>query len=289
MVNQAVACSDKNERNKMAKAIIGVMGNLNPHLRDVPDFQHKLWDQLFIMSEFNLDVDSPFPKPSKEIFSFVNFDIDKINKRVQELSFLNAGVNILVEDKKTGKSKKFSNSGGLSSYVKFLKGRKQNISEIFHCEGEQDGLSVEIALQWNDAYSENVLCYTNNIPQKDGGTHLSGFRSSLTRVMKTFIRKEELNKKFRNKDSATNVLSFPDIVFEGIRKDCIGEIIMSMDIIKNEIIDTDKTEFNHLIHLIIHSMLHLLGYKHDIENDAILMERKEIEFLSKIGIPNPYK
>ena len=75
-------------------------------------------------------------------------------------------MNILVEDKKTGKSKKFSNSGGLSSYVKFLKGRKQNISEIFHCEGEQDGLSVEIALQWNDAYSENVLCYTNNIPQK---------------------------------------------------------------------------------------------------------------------------
>ena len=134
-------------------------------------------------------------KPSKDIFSFVNFDIDKINKRVQELSFLNAGVNILVEDKKTGKSKKFSNSGGLSSYVKFLKGRKQNISEIFHCEGEQDGLTVEIALQWNDAYSENVLCYTNNIPQKDGGTHLSGFRSSLTRVMKAFVRKEELNKK----------------------------------------------------------------------------------------------
>ena len=68
MVDQAVGCPDKKERNKMAKAIIGVMGNLNPHLRDVPDFQHKLWDQLFIMSGFNLDVDSPFPKPSKEIF-----------------------------------------------------------------------------------------------------------------------------------------------------------------------------------------------------------------------------
>ena len=68
MVNQAVSCSNKEERNNMAKAIIGVMGNLNPHLRDVPDFQHKLWDQLFIMSGFNLDVDSPFPKPSKEIF-----------------------------------------------------------------------------------------------------------------------------------------------------------------------------------------------------------------------------
>ena len=68
MVDQAVSCPDKKERNKMAKAIIGVMGNLNPHLRDVPDFQHKLWDQLFIMSGFILDVDSPFPKPSKEIF-----------------------------------------------------------------------------------------------------------------------------------------------------------------------------------------------------------------------------
>ena len=68
MVDQAVGCPDKKERNKMAKAIIGVMGNLNPHLRDVPDFQHKLWDQLFIMSGFNLDVDSPFAKPSKEIF-----------------------------------------------------------------------------------------------------------------------------------------------------------------------------------------------------------------------------
>ena len=68
MVDQAINCIDKKERNKMAKAIIGVMGNLNPHLRDVADFQHKLWDQLFIMSGFNLDVDSPFPKPSKEIY-----------------------------------------------------------------------------------------------------------------------------------------------------------------------------------------------------------------------------
>jgi hypothetical protein len=69
MIDQALACEDKVERNKIAKAIIGVMGNLNPHLRDVPDFQHKLWDQLFIMSDFELDVDSPYPLPSKEIFS----------------------------------------------------------------------------------------------------------------------------------------------------------------------------------------------------------------------------
>ena len=68
MVNMAIDCGNKIERNKMAKAIIGVMGNLNPHLRDVPDFQHKLWDQLFIMSQFKLDVDSPYPKPEKEVF-----------------------------------------------------------------------------------------------------------------------------------------------------------------------------------------------------------------------------
>ena len=68
MVNMAIDCNDITERNKMAKAIIGVMGNLNPHLRDVPDFQHKLWDQLFIMSQFKLDVDSPYPKPQKEVF-----------------------------------------------------------------------------------------------------------------------------------------------------------------------------------------------------------------------------
>ena len=68
MIDQALACDDRHERNNIAKAIIGVMGNMNPHLRDVPDFQHKLWDQLFIMSDFTLDVDSPYPLPSKEVF-----------------------------------------------------------------------------------------------------------------------------------------------------------------------------------------------------------------------------
>ena len=69
MIDHALSCDNKNERNKIVKAIIGVMGNLNPHLRDVPDFQHKLWDQLFIMSDFTLNVDSPYPKPIKEVFS----------------------------------------------------------------------------------------------------------------------------------------------------------------------------------------------------------------------------
>ena len=132
--------------------------------------------------------------PSKEIFASTNFEIEKIYKRIQELSFLNAGVSINVEDKRNGKSKKFKNNGGLSSYVRHLKGRKQVISEIFECSAKESDVGVEIARQWVDSYSENVLCYTNNIPQKDGGTHLAGFRGSLTRVLKAFIKKENAKK-----------------------------------------------------------------------------------------------
>ena len=129
-------------------------------------------------------------KPSKDIFTSVDFNLDKIYKRIQELSFLNAGVLINVEDKRSNKSKKFKNNGGLSSYVNYLKGRKQKVSDVFECEGKESDIGVEISMQWTDSYSENVLCYTNNIPQKDGGTHLSGFRSSLTRVLKAFVKKE---------------------------------------------------------------------------------------------------
>ena len=132
--------------------------------------------------------------PSNKIFTSTNFDIEKIHKRIQELSFLNAGVSITVEDKRSGKSKKFKNNGGLSSYVKYLRGRKQEVSEVFECSATENDVGVEIAMQWTDSYSENVLCYTNNIPQKDGGTHLAGFRGSLTRVLKSFIKKENAKK-----------------------------------------------------------------------------------------------
>ena len=132
--------------------------------------------------------------PSEKIFTSIDFEVDRIYKRIQELSFLNAGVSINVEDKKTGKSKKFKNNGGLSSYVTHLKGRKQTVSDIFECSATDNDVGVEIAMQWTDSYTENVLCYTNNIPQKDGGTHLAGFRGSLTRVLKSFIKKENAKK-----------------------------------------------------------------------------------------------
>tara|TARA_B100001778_G_scaffold10997_1_gene8714 strand:- start:1281 stop:3200 length:1920 start_codon:yes stop_codon:yes gene_type:complete len=132
--------------------------------------------------------------PSNKIFTSIDFETDRIYKRIQELSFLNAGVSINVEDKRSGKSRKFKNNGGLSSYVTHLKGRKQIVSEIFECSATENEVGVEIAMQWTDSYSENVLCYTNNIPQKDGGTHLAGFRGSLTRVLKSFIKKENAKK-----------------------------------------------------------------------------------------------
>jgi len=132
--------------------------------------------------------------PSSTTFSSVIFELDRIYKRIQELSFLNAGVSINVTDERTGKSKKFKNSGGLSSYVAHLKGTKKHVTEIFECSATENDVGVEIALQWTDAYTENVLCYTNNIPQKDGGTHLAGFRGSLTRVLKAFIKKENAKK-----------------------------------------------------------------------------------------------
>ncbi|MDB9763684.1 DNA topoisomerase (ATP-hydrolyzing) subunit B [Gammaproteobacteria bacterium] len=132
--------------------------------------------------------------PSSTTFSSITFEINRIHKRIQELSFLNAGVSITVEDERTGKSKKFKNSGGLSSYVTYLKGTKKHVTEIFECSGTENDVGVEIALQWTDSYTENVLVYTNNIPQKDGGTHLAGFRGSLTRVLKAFIKRENAKK-----------------------------------------------------------------------------------------------
>ena len=99
----------------------------------------------------------------------------------------------------------------------------------------------------------------------------------------------ELNKKFRGKDSATNVLSFPDQELKIMSKKCIGELLICQNILEREALEQEKRTLDHFIHLIIHSMLHIVGYGHENENDAILMETKEVEFLSKIGVKDPYK
>ena len=100
---------------------------------------------------------------------------------------------------------------------------------------------------------------------------------------------KDLNYKFRKKDSETNVLSFPAESSIGIQSACCGEVIISYEVLNNEAKESSKNITNHFKHLLIHSLLHLLGYEHDKENDAILMESEEIKFLSKIGISDPYK
>jgi len=99
----------------------------------------------------------------------------------------------------------------------------------------------------------------------------------------------KLNKKFRGKNNPTNVLSFPDKEQKNISNECIGELMICQKVLDKEAFDQEKKIFDHFIHLVIHSLLHILGYTHENKNDAILMESKEIEFLSKIGVKDPYK
>ena len=168
--------------------------------------------------------------PSPSIFSNTTFDYKYLEKRLRELSFLNSGLKITLTDERDGNSHTFHHEGGMLEFVKYLnKGKNVLNQKVFHCAKICEGhIQVEVAMQWTDAYNESIFCFTNNVPQKDGGTHLTGFRRALSSTFSSFLEQQGYAKKHKittsgddAREGLTAVISvkMPDPKFSSQTKD----------------------------------------------------------------------